>query len=113
MPDVQQNFLAELFRHPLTWLFSGGGLSLLVNHVFARRRIAADARKVVAEAETTLSAGALAFANELRKDIDALQRRVDTLELENRKLYRRVTELEVENAGLSAELARLRGKAGA
>lgn len=114
MPN-DQDLLREIIRHPLTWLFSGGGATLLVQGFLGRRKAVAEAKQTDAGAEVTLSGGAIAFANDLRKDIDALQRRVENLEGENRSLYRRVAELEVEsnalrieNKALRTEVSRLR-----
>lgn len=120
MAESQQDLLKEILRHPLTWLFSGGGATYLAQQFFGRRKLAADAKQIDAGAEITLSQGAIAFAAELRKDIEALQTRVAALEEENRAYFRRVAELEVakhalevEKAALLAELERLRaGKVG-
>lgn len=127
MAESQQDLLKEILRHPLTWLFSGGGATYLAGQFFGRRKLAADARQVDAGAEITLSKGALEFAQELRKDINAMQERIASLEDENRKLFRRVAELEVdgeakdrrieelkrENESLRAEVASLRAVKGA
>lgn len=127
MPDDKQGLLAEILRHPLTYLFSGGGATYIVQAFFARRKSNAEAKQVDAGAEITLSKGALEFAQELRKDINAMQKQIADLEAENRLLFRRVAELEVdgaakdrriedlkrENEALRAEVASLRAVKGA
>lgn len=127
MPEDTKGLLSEILRHPLTWLFSGGGATYLAQAAFARRKTNAEAKQVDAGAEITLSKGALEFAQELRKDINAMQERIASLEDENRKLFRRVAELEVdgeakdrrieelkrENESLRAEVASLRAVKGA
>lgn len=127
MPDDTKGILSEILRHPLTWLFSGGGATLLADRLFSRRKTSAEAKQVDAGAEITLSKGALEFAQELRKDINAMQQRIESLEGENRTLFRRVAELEVdgeakdrrieelkrENESLRAEVASLRAARGA
>lgn len=105
--DEKTTIVEEVVRHPLTWLFSGGGLTLLVNNFFARRKAVAEAKQVDAGAEVVLSQGAIQFANELRKDIDLLQKRVGELERENRALFQRVTELESDGREKDRRIAHL------
>jgi len=105
LEDGQNSSLVKLlFESPLTWLGTGGGLTLIVSNIFARRKANADAKSVDAGAEVTLSQGALGLVAEMRQDMNRHQERIDALENENRTLFRRVAELEVSEAAAKAEL---------
>lgn len=110
------NMLEELIRHPLTWLSTGGGLTLMVERWFARKKSNAEAKQVDAGAESTLAKSALEFANDgmrsLEERLDRAMKWIATLEGKNNEQFFELQKAKILIEHLQQENAQLRTKLG-